>query len=292
MALLVARRTRLSIRLVATLPLAFITLGGCTPDRPLTVYVIDCGRIRFASPAPFGVSDSETDIRELSVPCYVVEHPAGTLLWEAGMPTHLAGQGWTDPPPRTIAASGVQVRLDRPLSESLTGLGLDLGSFDYVAVSHMHFDHVGAVNELTSTTFLTARAEFDAALADSVTVPLFNPDYYAAIQSSERIILDGEHDVFGDGRIRILPAPGHTPGHQVLLVHLEETGPIILAGDLYFFEIGRELRRIPLFNVDAEGTRRSMDRIEALAAETGAEVWIEHDAEQFDALRKSPIPYR
>ena len=280
------------MRSVVTPWLALLALPGCTADRPLSVYVIDCGRIRFGSPAPFGLADSETDIREFSVPCYVVEHPAGTLLWEAGMPTHLAGQGWTDPPPGTIAASGVQVRLDRPLSASLREMGLDMGSFDYVAVSHMHFDHVGAVDELSSTTFLTARAEFDAAMADSITVPLFNPAYYTAIQSSERIMLEGEHDVFGDGRVRILPAPGHTPGHQVLRVHLEETGQVLLAGDLYFFKIGRELRRVPRFNVDAEETRGSIDRIEALAAETGAEVWIEHDAEQFDTLRKSPIPYR
>jgi glyoxylase-like metal-dependent hydrolase (beta-lactamase superfamily II) len=167
-----------------------------------------------------------------------------------------------------------------------------MSSFDYVSFSHMHFDHVGAVGELKTATFLTARSEYEAAFADSVTVPLFNPTYYSAIQSSERIILDGEHDVFGDGRVRIVPAAGHTPGHQVLFLDFEETGPVLIAGDLYFFEESRDLRRVPLFNVDAEETRRSMDRIEALVAETGAEVWIEHDAQRFDTQQKSPIPFR
>lgn len=280
------------MRPILCLSFALIALSGCAAERPLSVYVIDCGRIRFASPAPFGVSDSETDVRELSVPCYVVEHPAGRLLWEAGMPSHLAGQGWTDPPPRTITAGGVQVRLDLSLAESLAELGLDTESFDYVAFSHMHFDHVGAVDELASTTFLTARSEYEAAFSDSVTVPLFNPVYYSGLQSSERIMLDGEHDVFGDGRVRIMPAPGHTPGHQVLFLDLEETGPVLLTGDLYFFEASRELRRVPLFNVDADETRRSMELVEALVTDTGAEVWIEHDARRFDSQLKSPIPYR
>lgn len=276
----------LAFCILATLPL------GCTSRESLTLYVLDCGWISFESPAPFGISDSETDARQLAVPCYVVEHAGGRLLWNAGLPSDLAGQGWVDPPPLTITAPGVQVRLDEILAERLSELDLTMASFDFVAFSHMHFDHVGTLNELTGATFLTAQAEYDAAFADSVTVPLFNPIYYSGLENAQRLTLQGEHDVFGDGRVRIIPAPGHTPGHQVLFVDLAETGPIVLSGDLYFFPVSHELYRVPVFNVDEEQTRESMRRVDALLEETGATLWIEHDPVTFEGLRKAPEFYR
>ena len=96
------------------------------------------------------------------------------------------------------------------------------------------------------------------------------------------------HDVFGDGRVRILSAPGHTPGHQALFLDLAETGPLVLSGDLYHLRVIREHRRVPVFNVDADMTLASMDRIEAFVAEVGATFWIEHDLALFEGLNKRP----
>ncbi len=89
----------------------------------------------------------------------------------------------------------------------------------------------------------------------------------------------------------IKSAPGHTPGHQVLFLDLEATGPIVLSGDLYHFPESRTLRRVPRFNFDREQTRVSMDRIEAFLEEKGAELWIEHDFAFAERLRKSPEFY-
>ena len=90
-----------------------------------------------------------------------------------------------------------------------------------------------------------------------------------------------DHDVFGDGRVRIISAPGHTPGHQVLYVDLEEEGPVILSGDLYHFRASHMGRRVPTFNFDSATTVASMDRVDALLAELGAELWIEHDLARY-----------
>lgn len=270
-----------------TAPSEFI--GTAQESATPRLYVFDCGRIRFESVEGFGVSNDETDVRELSVPCYMIEHDGSRLLWNAGLPSALAeADGWIEPQ----GASGQRLRLDRTLADQLATLDLDLGSFDYVAFSHMHFDHVGAANEVEGATLLIQRPEYEAAFADSVTVPGFDPSLYGGLQDLERVILDGDHDVFGDGRVRIISAPGHTPGHQVLFVDLEETGPIVLSGDLYHLRVSRAGRRVPPFNVDEAATLASMDRVEAFLEETGAELWIEHDLARFETLIRAPRYYQ
>ncbi|VAW07849.1 MBL-fold metallo-hydrolase superfamily, partial [hydrothermal vent metagenome] len=99
---------------------------------------------------------------------------------------------------------------------------------------------------------------------------------------------DGDYDVFGDGSVTILATPGHTPGHTSLLVNLKNSGPVLLTGDLYHLLESREKRIVPTFNTDAEETLRSMDRFEALAAETGARVVIQHVLEDMDVMPKAP----
>jgi N-acyl homoserine lactone hydrolase len=64
-----------------------------TPQAP-SLYVFDCGRIRLASVEAFNLKETDTDVRELSAPCYVVDHPKGQLLWDAGLPSELAAERW------------------------------------------------------------------------------------------------------------------------------------------------------------------------------------------------------
>ncbi|MGH7557757.1 MAG: N-acyl homoserine lactonase family protein [Gemmatimonadota bacterium] len=267
--------------------LAALVVGShdSAAQSPLKLYVFDCGRIQFDSVAAFGVQDEETDVRELIVPCYVIEHEKGRLLWNAGLPPSLAEtEGWQE-------QDGARARLDRTLPEQLAELGLGMDDFDYASFSHMHFDHVGAANELEGATVIMQKAEHDAAFADSVTVPGFNPAAYEGLRDEEFLIIEGDHDVFGDGTVRIISTPGHTPGHQSLFVDLPQTGPIVLSGDLYHFRLSRELRRVPTFNVDPDATLASMDRLESLVEETGAELWIEHELARFEELKKAPEFY-
>ena len=246
----------------------------------LKLYVFDCGRLTFATVEAFGIADDETDVRELVVPCYVIEHPDGRLLWDGGLPSSVAsGEG-----PETQ-------RLDRTLAAQLPALDLDMAAFDYLAFSHLHFDHVGVANEVTGATWIVQRPEHEAAFADPVAVPSFDLALYGNLRDADTLVIDGDHDVFGDGRVRILSAPGHTPGHQVLFLDLAETGPLVLSGDLYHFRLSREDRRVPGFNTDADATLRSMEKVEAFVEETGATFWIEHDLALFDTLDKAPAYY-
>ena len=100
--------------------------------------------------------------------------------------------------------------------------------------------------------------------------------------------LNGDHDVFGDGTVVIKSMPGHTPGHQVLFLKLENAGTILLTGDLYHFQENRDSRGVPSFNYDVETTLKSMDAFEAFAKENNADVYIQHSVDDFNRLPKYP----
>lgn len=249
----------------------------------LKLYVFNCGHIRIDTPDRFSIEDHETDVRELIVPCYVVDHPDGRMLWDGGLPSSTAeADGWDG-----------NTRLDRTLADQLAelDLGFDLRSLDYVAFSHMHYDHVGVANEVEGATWLVQGPEYEAMFGDGGAVPAAQPELYENLRDADRVTLDGDHDVFGDGRVRILSAPGHTPGHQVLFLDLAETGPLVLSGDLYHFRLSRAERRVPTFNVDREQTLASMERIEAFVEDVGATFWIEHDLALFQQLDLAPAYY-
>ena len=258
-------------------------------DAGVRLYVFNCGDFLFPSVQNFGVGDNETTVRELVVPCYVIEHPKGTLLWDGGLPSAVADMpGWQRNP-----ESGTQFRLQRTLQDQLLGMDLDfdLTSIDLAAFSHIHYDHVGVANELTNATWLVQRGDYDV-VANDAAVPAYDPALLADIRKRPTQVLDGDFDVFGDGTVRLIAATGHTPGHQVLYVELAEFGPLILSGDLYHFRISRERRRVPLFNVDKGLTLTAMDKVEALVAAAGATFWIEHDAALFQTLSLAPDYYR
>jgi len=233
------------------------------------LYVLDCGSIQFPDVAAFGLTNEETSVRELVVPCYLVDHPEGTLLWDAGLPASLAGNSNPVPMP---GGSGGTVVYERSLEAQLKDLGFAPQDIDKVAFSHMHFDHTGSANLFTNSQMLIQQTEFTAAFEEAEKFEgVFVPELYSDMADARRRILNGDHDVFGDGSVQIISAPGHTPGHQVLQLMLSNSGPLILSGDLYHFRFSRENRRTPTFNFNAEQTLQSMDKIEALVKKLGAE---------------------
>ena len=254
------------------------------------LFVFDCGRIRLPNIEAFNLQETDTDVRELSAPCYVVDHAKGQLLWDAGLPSEVAAaEGWV------VRPDGLANTLDETLASQMQrmSLGFDMDTLEYVAFSHIHWDHVGASNDVRSGTWLVQQGDYDAAHAEgNMSVPAVQAELLTSIKTRPTQVLNGDHDVFNDGSVRIIAAEGHTPGHQVLFVDLQDTGPVVLSGDLYHFQFSRANRVVPLFNVDAEQTLRSMDKVEALVAETGADFWLQHDASLFDSQQKAPGFYR
>jgi N-acyl homoserine lactone hydrolase len=101
-------------------------------------------------------------------------------------------------------------------------------------------------------------------------------------------MIDGDYDVFGDGRVRILKTPGHTPGHQSLLLKLQVAGTVVLSGDLYHTRENHQYARVPTINTQRADTLASMARIETILKNSKARLIIQHDLRDFAALPKFP----
>jgi glyoxylase-like metal-dependent hydrolase (beta-lactamase superfamily II) len=103
--------------------------------------------------------------------------------------------------------------------------------------------------------------------------------------------LEGDYDVFDDGSVTLFATPGHTPGHQSLLVKLPKTGAIVLSGDAVHFQSNWDNRRVPSINTDKDKTAASMQRIADVMAKEHAKLWINHDAAQRKTLKLAPEFY-
>jgi glyoxylase-like metal-dependent hydrolase (beta-lactamase superfamily II) len=242
------------------------------------LYVLDCGYIFLNDEVleVLSLAPDEVSSRDMAVPCYLIEHPQGTLVWDTGLPDSLLPDA------------------EKTLEGQLAELGYSFGDITYVAMSHMHGDHAGNANAFGDSIWLAREAERDYAFSGTTEgIGWGTPEIYSELEHSETIVIEGDddHDVFGDGQVVIVATPGHTPGHQVLFVDLAETGPIVLSGDLYHTAPSYELRRVPTFNKDAEQTRASFAKLDVILEETGAVLWIEHDHAHHESLRKSPEYY-
>ena len=111
---------------------------------------------------------------------------------------------------------------------------------------------------------------------------------FEKLRGAKAVKLSGDHDVFGDGSVTIKAAPGHTPGHQVLVVRLPRTGPVMLSGDMVHLVYSWENRVVPSFNFDVAQSGRTIDAMKAWAAANGVRLWVNHDKEQHAALPKAP----
>jgi glyoxylase-like metal-dependent hydrolase (beta-lactamase superfamily II) len=161
------------------------------------------------------------------------------------------------------------------LSSQLRHLGTRLDRIRYLAFSHEHIDHIGNANALTGAVWLLNPREHEWTVAHDGKDGR-PPALLARAERAKIVPIAGDYDVFGDGSVRIVQAPGHTPGHQVLFVRPTGKRPLILAGDLWHSRANYDLDRVPRFNTDREETLASMAKVRGLAAQEGARILISH----------------
>jgi N-acyl homoserine lactone hydrolase len=266
------------------------------PSPPLSVrlYVFDCGTLHIADTGRFGLKREEVATSDLSVPCFLIVHPKGTLIWDTGA---VADNAWK-PTGAAVTHHVVlpdsqerDVTMIKPLKMQLAEVDYSPADITYLALSHYHYDHTANANEFAGATWLVRQAERDAMFAEKPP-GVTQPSTYAALRNSKTLIIKSdEHDVFGDGTVLIKSAPGHTPGHQVLYVKLAKTGGVVLSGDLYHYPEERVLDRVPTFEFNQEQTRASRVAIDAFLKKTAAQLWIQHDFRANAKLRKAPFFY-
>ena len=269
--------TRLLTALFATVLL--VTTAGVAHADLQRLYVLDCGTNLGKDQSRWSPGVNEGKPIEFSDNCYLIKHSKGLLLWDTGISDAVAAM-----PNGLVTANGaiIQSRA-KTLAAQLTELGVKPADIAWVAVSHTHGDHVGNIALFPSSTVLIQGAEYDWAMAGQ------NKPAFAATQTIQK--LTGDLDVFGDGSVTILSTPGHTPGHQSLLVKLPKTGAIILSGDAVHFKDNWDHKRVPSMNTSREQSVASMQRIATLMEERKAQLWINHDKAQSAQLRYAPAYY-
>ena len=269
---------------VALVVAALAPLDARSQAAPATprIYIFDNGAIRGLDPALFNFRREELGEVDFVNISYLIVHPRGTLMFDAGAvpDSHFKGDG-------TPVVEGV-VTATQPLLPQLAAAGYAPSDITHFALSHFHSDHTGNANAFAGATWIVQKAERDYMFADSPQ-GIIQPDTYAALRNADTRILDNEDfDVFGDGSVVVMATPGHTPGHQVVAVKLANRGPVVLGGDLYHYPEELTTGRVPTFEFDAEQSKASRARIERYLKDNGATLWIEHDIATHAALPKSP----
>jgi N-acyl homoserine lactone hydrolase len=239
------------------------------------LYILDCGTNSALDQARWSPGVNVGKPLVLSDNCYLLRHGSNYLLWDTGYPDAIADKPLTTP-------IGTATRT-RTLASQLAEIGVKPADVRYVGVSHTHPDHTGNVDMFPAAEVLMQKAEYDWAFAADKKPPF---DSKHPVRK-----LDGDLDLFGDGSATIISTPGHTPGHQSLLVHLPTTGWIVLSGDAAHFKDNWDNKRVPSMNVDGAQTVASMKRIADIMAEKKAALWINHDKPQSDTQRHSPQFY-
>ncbi len=216
---------------------------------------------------------------------YVIKHPEGTIMFDSGTHPDLG----TDPHKRIgDAADDFQVILepgDR-VDRRLATIGLEPGDIDMVVQSHLHFDHAGCLYMFPDTPVMVQREELAFAKQPPIYQELiYIADDFAGVKNW--IEIDGDHDIFGDGRVMALSTPGHSKGHQSLMVRTDRQVIILLADATYLLEKMRQ-RLLPAVLWSPDAMVASWERLEELEKEQDAFVIATHDLDYEERTKLAP----
>jgi glyoxylase-like metal-dependent hydrolase (beta-lactamase superfamily II) len=255
------------------------------------LYRLDCGHSLANDESVWTPGENIGRSIEFSSTFWLIKHRSEWLLWDAGVPEAALNdpRGWSTLPKLIV------YHLDRSLSDQLAEIGLKPGDIGRVAISHTHGDHIGNVSLFSHSTIIMQQAEYK--WIHSADGPNENVNQLMALAREllgtpkNLQLIDGDTDVFGDGSVTLISTPGHTPGHQSLLVHLKNSGFIILSGDVVHLEENFEKNIVPSLNTSKSDSIASMERIRRLIDAYKATLFINHDKSQTDKLKLLPAFY-
>jgi glyoxylase-like metal-dependent hydrolase (beta-lactamase superfamily II) len=255
------------------------------------LHVLDLGRLRMPASVMVGRGPSPfPDIVEVPISAYCIDHPDGRVLFDTGChPQAMGPDGrWSQDFQREFTHLGSE---ECTLPHRLEQVGLGPDDFRYVVLSHMHCDHAGCVEFFRKSQLVVHADELAATVAayqqrDESAYAWHDTNAWIASGLDWRRVRSEEGDLDLNSQVRILNfGRGHAFGMLGLIVHLPDTGKIVLASDAVY--CAENLQAIlPRYMRDPAGYRATLDRIRRLAAD-GAQVWYGHDPRQFDSLRKS-----
>ena len=223
-----------------------------------------------------GLLEGSTGRVRVPVPGYLIEHNGSVAVFDAGL--HPAMRD--DQRVRLGAMADYfdcQLPPGSRLDERLEECEVDPAGVELLVLSHLHFDHAGGSALLRGARLLLQRAEWEAALAADDGINYTSDDFDCG---HERQLLDGEHDLFGDGRAVLVPTPGHTAGHQSLRIRTDKGEELVLCADACYMRRALEERLLPPFAFDRQAQLEAMDVLAGLEA-GGARLVFGHDPTQW-----------
>ena len=221
------------------------------------------------------------------VPSFLLLHPRGAAVFDSGL--HVETQRDADGRLGELARIfRVRFAPGEELGERLATLGVEPADVRWLVSSHLHFDHVGGNAQLPNARWVVQRREWEAG-CDPERRARFYYDSRDYDLGHDRLLVDGEHDLFGDGSAVCLPSFGHTPGHQSLRVRLA-SGDVVLAADACYLRRTLEDGVLPPLAHDHDEQRASLARLRALAA-AGAHIVFGHDPEAWASVPQAPAEF-
>jgi glyoxylase-like metal-dependent hydrolase (beta-lactamase superfamily II) len=252
----------------------------------MKMHVLCGGRVRMRKSVYFPDAGREETI-EMPVSSFLLRGPHGNLLFDTGCHPSVA----TDAPARWGGLAKLMVPIMRPDDNVVAGLaaiGLAPDDIDVVVCSHLHPDHCGCNAFFQRATVMVHAREIEAARAPDAAA-----SGYLAVDWDHPLPVDlvtGERDLYGNGRIVLIPLPGHTPGSMAALVALERTGAVLLAADTVSLRATLDTGTVPKNTWNADVLVKSLAEVRRIEAR-GAMVICGHDAGQWDTLRKGADAY-
>src|SRR6478672_11917862 len=255
------------------------------------LFRLDCGHSLANDESVWTPGENVGRSIEFSSTCWLIKHGSEWLLWDAGVPEAALNdpRGWSTLPKLIV------YHLDKTLTDQLAEIGLKPRDIARVAISHTHGDHIGNVGLFPNSTILMRHAEYS--WISSPDGPNDNVNQLMALARKllgtpkNLQLIDGDTDVFGERSVILVSTPGHTPGSQSLLVHLKNSGFIILSGDVVHLEGNFEKSVVPSLNTNRAESIASMERIRQLIGTYKARLFINHDKKQTGKLKLLPAFY-
>ncbi len=220
------------------------------------------------------------------VPAYLIVHEKGRALFDSGL--NLESQ--TDPL-GYFGEDGLKYNTfhflpGEEVSARLTATGIAPEDVDIVINSHLHYDHSGGNAQAPNAQVLVQSREWAHAKATADQ----NLGYLAKdFDTGQKLrLVDGEHDVFGDGSVVCLPTYGHTPGHQSLRVQTELGGEFILCGDACYLKKTLEDLHLPGVIADQAAAMAVLHRFREMQAR-GSKIMFGHDPDFWKTVPQAPV---
>lgn len=234
------------------------------------LFAFTCGWWQ-ADPSFFIEGDTGDRIRS-PIPAYLVEHPRGLAVFDTGMAERYRIPGRA----RDLASKHGGLEFDDrdDIAAHIRALGRDPAQVKWIINSHLHTDHCGGNASLPNAHVIIQRRELDYARAHADGM-LYEPGYFD--NGQPLMLIDGEHDLYGDQSVTIIPTFGHTPGHQSARIQLAN-GLVVLTADCCYLRRSLDEMRLSRGNWDAEKSLETLRKLGSLR-DAGVRLFYGHDAE-------------